>query len=126
MKYTIIPMASAASSVPDANALLCETCGYTLTGLPEDRLCPECGAALAESAPDLRRPAPWEAHATFTTFLQTTFAVVVNTTRFYRNLATRATPDRSFAFALIHWFITSLLFGIAAAMHALWYTRFIG
>jgi hypothetical protein len=62
----------------------------------------------------------------FFSFLQTSYAVLVHPTRFYRNLATRAAPDRSGSFAVLHWIMTSILFGAAAAMHALWYTRFIG
>ncbi len=49
----------------------CGGCGYRLTGLPRDRVCPECGKTLRESlvtplrlpwqqrVPTLRRPAAW-------------------------------------------------------------------
>lgn len=37
----------------------CDACGYTLTGLPVESNCPECGLAVRESLPDgRRRPLP--------------------------------------------------------------------
>src|SRR5207248_3433497 len=69
-------MASAVASVPDANALLCESCGYTLTGLDRGGDCPECGKGIVESAPELRKPAAWEVDSGFIGFLRTTAAVL--------------------------------------------------
>lgn len=37
------------------DVLLCERCGYVLSGLPEQGACPECGKAIAESLPSARR-----------------------------------------------------------------------
>ncbi len=36
--------------------LQCEACGYCLTGLSTDGVCPECGAAVSDSLPQRRRP----------------------------------------------------------------------
>ncbi len=38
--------------------VLCEACGYALTGLTVDRNCPECGRPIADSMPANRRPTP--------------------------------------------------------------------
>lgn len=40
---------------------LCETCGYWLTGLPVEAMCPECGTAVADSLPDRRKPSRFAA-----------------------------------------------------------------
>ena len=38
--------------------------------------------------------------------------------RFYRSLATRLNRRKSFRFALLHWILASVLFGLAAFVHA--------
>jgi hypothetical protein len=44
----------------DEFTLLCEACGYILTGLPAEGKCPECGRAIAESLPARRIGSPWQ------------------------------------------------------------------
>ncbi|MEO0484011.1 MAG: hypothetical protein AAF138_10360 [Planctomycetota bacterium] len=41
----------------DPDALLCESCGYVLSGLDVAGACPECGRSIESSLPD-RRPGP--------------------------------------------------------------------
>lgn len=40
--------------------ILCETCGYDLTGLTPEGDCPECGRAIASSLPENRIGSPWQ------------------------------------------------------------------
>ncbi|MCC6230725.1 MAG: hypothetical protein IT432_16055 [Phycisphaerales bacterium] len=41
--------------------LLCESCGYVISGLPESGNCPECGTPIPESLPESRVGSPWQA-----------------------------------------------------------------
>ncbi|HEX4796635.1 MAG TPA: hypothetical protein VH370_22780 [Humisphaera sp.] len=120
-------MTHSLTSIPAESDLLCEGCGYTLNGLPEGALCPECAKPTAESAPNLRQSANWErvnsTSGIIGSFITTTLAVLFRPTAFYRTLATRQTRKRSRQFAGVHWVIVSLLFGIAAYYHFNWYRR---
>ncbi len=44
----------------DETAFLCERCGYPLGGLARTGACPECGQAIAESAPQRRAGSAWQ------------------------------------------------------------------
>src|SRR2546430_16884981 len=58
------PMASSAAAMPDERSTLCEGCGYTLDGLPDESNCPECGRPISESTSLERRRLPeWESSA---------------------------------------------------------------
>jgi len=41
--------------------VLCEACGYAVTGLTAAGNCPECGCPIADSLPANRRPTPMAA-----------------------------------------------------------------
>jgi hypothetical protein len=130
-------MPSAARSIPDQSAILCETCGYILDGLPHHSNCPECGKPLSESARENRTLPLWERDeptlSTTQKFLSTSGEVLFHPTRFYRSLATRPDADHSWRFARIHLWLCSALFGWAAYLQAIiitnWssrsWTRFI-
>jgi hypothetical protein len=112
-------MASAAATVPAESDLLCETCGYVLSGLPVGGRCPECGIATADSSPAHRGPPRWEQPGlAIASFWRTTAEVLFHPRRFYRNLATRTPRRKSREFAMIHNLLASLLFGVAAFVHA--------
>ncbi|MGH7176239.1 MAG: hypothetical protein ACREJC_02560 [Tepidisphaeraceae bacterium] len=112
-------MGRVAPVVPSDADTLCESCGYTLNGLPEIGNCPECGRPIAESSPTLRDAPPWE--QTGRGFFATTREVLFHPARFYRGLATRE-GDRLAAarFASWHFLLASLLFSATACAHVDW------
>ena len=112
------------SNVPEEAFMLCEACGYILTGLPADSRCPECGQPIAKSSPDLRQLPAWErddaALPDGQRFWSTTAAVIFHPARFYRTLATRSDRAKSRAFARRHWILVTLLFGWTGSLQLLW------
>ncbi|CAN5412696.1 hypothetical protein BH09PLA1_BH09PLA1_27820 [soil metagenome] len=117
-------MARVAPVVPAETDILCEKCGYTLSGLPESGNCPECGQPIAASTIEDRREVPrWEQSDSpgAVDFLATTLAVVLHPTRFFRSLTTRGQIAPARRFAGRQWIISSILFGSAAFFHADWY-----
>ena len=127
-QYTIIAMPREAT-IPADTDVLCENCGYVLNGLPPDSRCPECGRPTSESDPALRTMTAWEragddGSATGGAFVSTSAAVLFRPTRFYRTLATRTDTPRATVFAQIHWILASMLFGLAACAHAMWFVFF--
>jgi hypothetical protein len=111
---------------PAEHDLLCEGCGYTLSGLPDDSNCPECGKPIAESTGVGRREPPaWETatRARAGAFFTTSAHVLFRPTHFYRTLATRRDARRARTFAHIHWAVVSVLFGVAASVHLFLFLR---
>ena len=107
-------MSRAAVSIPDEKAMLCEGCGYTLDGLPDHSVCPECGKPIGESSPNLRDTSAWEKREQW---LRTTYAVLFQPTQFFRTLATRGDVWPAWRFAMSHWIIASIIFAAAADTH---------
>src|SRR5256885_14803523 len=125
-------MSRVASTIPAEHDILCEGCGYTLNGLPEDSRCPECGKPIAESVGHPRGPPAWERRgenaspaASFAVFVRTSADVLFHPTRFYQTLATRRDDRAAHRFAQIWWAITAIFFGLAAYGHTRWYLRMI-
>jgi hypothetical protein len=115
-------MSRVAPIVPAESDILCEGCGYTLNGLPEDGRCPECGKPVAESRDAARAAPAWEHPEVHrpAAFVSTTAAVIFRPTQFYRTLATRLRTEPAKDFARWHWLIAAALFTLSAYIHSWW------
>ena len=118
-------MPHVSATVPEANLLLCEHCGYVLSGLGGSERCPECGRLVAESDPALRQPCQWEKRPGAGSFISTTWMVLVRPTQFFRSLAIR-TGEQSRRFAAIHFALASVILGAGLWLHAGWYLSMAG
>jgi hypothetical protein len=122
--------AARTTTIPSDDQLLCERCGYVISGLPPGVNCPECGAPTEESAPDLRRLPAWEdpgnGRPEILRFLTTTLSVTFRPRAFYRSLVTRHAGRGAYGFAVVHWALSSLLLGVAVYLHARWFAAFAG
>lgn len=89
--------------VPSASDILCESCGYTLNGLPQSGNCPECGMPIAHSTSANPRTLPaWEAghdHA-MRRFVSTAMRAL-SPGAFYRTLSIRGDVRRTRTFARV-------------------------
>lgn len=100
--------------------MLCEHCGYNLTGLALEGRCPECGHGIPESVcPQSRRPTPWEEHPSLGTWLTTRHAVLFDRA-FGRHMQARQGAGRSRWFGLLEFSLASVWFSLAILRHAGW------
>jgi hypothetical protein len=101
---------------PAEHDLLCEFCGYTLNGLPEQSNCPECGMPIAASIGSKRHPPLWEQRRW--SFIATTLQIIFRPTQFFSSTTARGNLRRAATFGHMHWILASILFGIAGSTHA--------
>jgi hypothetical protein len=115
-------MGQLARVIPEEAQLLCEGCGYIVSGLPTDSRCPECAKPIAESLPELRVRPAWEQDEGNAPerFWTTTWAILRHPTGFYRTLATRTVDRRSHQFGMLHLWISSFLFSLAGLFQFQW------
>jgi len=111
-----------APRVPELSDVLCEACGYVVSGLPATGRCPECGKPIAESVGENRLPTAWEnADHKASGLFSTTCELILHPTVFYRTLAVRGSVEVARQFARVHWWIASGFFSLAAITHVFWY-----
>ncbi len=121
-------MTRVAPTVPAPSDILCEHCGYTLNGLPDDGRCPECGELVADSTfEDGRVPATFEREdiAPFAGFIRTTASVLFQPAAFYRTLQTRSFSNRATTFGRLHWLLASICAAVGIYFHMRWYGSYI-
>lgn len=107
--------------VPADTDVLCESCGYTLNGLPGSGNCPECGSLIVQSTiHDGRSLSEYELNPRPSTFFRTTLRVIFDTKRFYRTLKSREETKEARVFANTHRLIAWWLLGTAATGHWCW------
>jgi hypothetical protein len=121
-------MPRVSARVPELSEVLCFSCGYVLDGLPETGLCPECGNPISASLGADRQPPDWETAERphrISAFLRTSARIIFRPGDFYRTLNVRGPIDSARRFARFHWLISALLFGVAGAAHAIWFSYFV-
>lgn len=105
---------------PADDVLLCESCGYVLTGLPPSGNCPECGLPVASSLPGASRgPSDWEARGNLRGFLRTAGRVILTPKSFFSRLAPEPTPH-DFGFLLMSLVVGGFVVGLTIAFHGAW------
>lgn len=107
-----------AANIPAPTDVLCESCGYTLNGLPKEGKCPECGSSIADSTLRSGRTlSRWESGSSL---IHTSIDVTFRPATFYRSLKTRVPSQyarRARQFAVIHWAVAGLLITLAILDH---------
>lgn len=96
----------------------CDRCGYGLTALPYNTICPECGLTVQDSFPDKRRPSRFAAAGLFgrlTVYFPTWLAILYGR-RFFRSLQTRGEHPAAVRFAVWTCVLTSLLVSVPIIM----------
>ena len=103
------------------DVLLCEGCGYTLSGLPSGGNCPECGKPIAETLAAGREPTAWEVRPTFGTLMRTAFAAGLRPRRFFRTLGVAVTPEqrrRAWWFGVMNLVVAAVGFASVGEVHS--------
>ena len=99
---------------PAETELLCEGCGYILSGLAATGNCPECGRPIAASRGGHRRPSAFEAAPSVGSLTRTAAAALFRPARFFRTLTARQGDARAAAwFARCHRALAAALLSVA-------------
>jgi hypothetical protein len=111
-------------TLPADSDILCESCGYTLNGLPESGNCPECGQPIAQSrSGDGRSLSEYEIDSNSKTFRSTSRAILAHPRDFFRRLSVRSNTPEAAAFARRWRVIAAVLFSLALFGHVLWMSQ---
>jgi len=89
-----------------SSTLLCESCGYTIDGLPTTLNCSECGRPISSSLPESRPGSPWQQRPGLASLLQTDWRTIRRPLALFRSI--RIHPRRSVLLLAIHLVIASI------------------
>ncbi len=81
----------------DEFELLCERCGYSIEGLPQETNCPECGRPVVESLPEARSGTAWQQDPSARSWARTLLALLCHPRRTVRTFKIERESSRSFA-----------------------------
>jgi hypothetical protein len=91
----------------DETTLLCERCGYNLSGTGPDGVCPECGLTVGESLPARRTGSPWQRRPGPLSWVRTGLATLLRPTRTFRALRIR--PEGATLLSLLNLWLAGAL-----------------
>ena len=74
------------SDIPGFDVLLCERCGYVVSGLDGEGACPECGALIAESQPRMREGSAYQQRRGWWRLVKTGVGTLVRTKGMFERL----------------------------------------
>lgn len=86
--------------------LLCESCGYTISGLPTTANCSECGRPVASSLPESRPGSPWQQRPGIRSLLKTDYLVLRHPLSLFSSI--RIHPRRAPLLLAIHLLIAAV------------------
>lgn len=87
--------------------LLCESCGYTIAGLPESASCSECGRPVASSLPEARAGSPWQQRPGLRSLLRTAWITTSRPLSLFR--AVRIQPRGAASLLAVYLLLSSLI-----------------
>ncbi len=91
----------------DPTVLLCERCGYDLTGTPRESACGECGIAVKESLPERRMGTPFQKKPGVMSFVYTMWLVARRPRAVWDDV--RIESNRSLVFGVVCMTIAGLV-----------------
>ncbi len=113
-----VPLELAVAEPTDEFTLLCESCGYPLTGLATAGRCPECGQPIAESVPERRPGSAWQRQPSLRSWLATNADAIRRPVVSFR--AMRVETERSGLLFVVNITAASLVVALGVSYGLFW------